>query len=274
MQHLFSSVVQVEIEGGLGNGEYTVLLPHCFNLEGEEDLTEEEILRRETFKGTSQEAIMPSKPRAGPLAKESMVVVMGDADSASWSEVLPECFELVPPETNYGVPAVRVTLHDSAIVAVYSRKGCSVGQVRHTPRTRACACPRREPPSHPNRAQVCQMMAFVPSRIIPLERDILRIYCTPFLPSSVQEVNHAENVTRGHVVLAGTSETFLAFHDRSIIEVSVDQGDGLEKERSTYTVRTPPLRTSPLRTALRSSARLHTLARPRTITISQGRGVI
>ena len=64
------------------------------------------------------------------------------------------------------------------------------------------------------------MMAYSPGRIIPLESDILRLYICPSLPSSVQEVNHSEIVRRGHVELAGKSEPFLLFHERSIIEVS------------------------------------------------------
>ena len=74
-------------------------------------------------------------------------------------------------------------------------------------------------------------MAFLPSKLIPLERDILRVYVCPCQPSAIEEVRHDESVTRGVVELGGVSQPFDALHGRTVIDVAVDQGDGAEHQK-------------------------------------------
>ena len=144
------------------------------------------------------------------LNKEDVIVAFGEFEDRAWHEVRPDAYELLPAEKG-GCGAVRVKLVEAGIVALFARRGKPV-------------------------SQRLQCFAFLPGRIIPLEPAILRVYICTVCPDQVEEVTHREAHERGLVVLAGTSETFVATcpttdvtPGSTAVSISVDQGDGPEK---------------------------------------------
>ena len=147
--------------------------------------------------------------------KEDIIVAFGDVAARSWSEVRPEAFELLPAEED-GYPTCKVTLAEPGVVALFSRAGKPI-------------------------CQRAQCLAFLPSKIIPLEVSVLRVYVCPVQPDAVEEVCHREQHSRGLVVLAGRSDAFEVRCPPSegkpgstSISISVDEGGGVEKHGAVW----------------------------------------
>eukprot|EP00966_Prymnesium_polylepis_P291121 6723844-Prymnesium_polylepis.1 len=99
-----------------------------------------------------------------------------------WHEVLPNCFELLPPEPNFkygcSMPRLKVVMFEGGIVSVFSRKD-------------------QKP------FQLVQMRAFLPARLNPLELSYLRVFACPLLPNELEMLKVSESHERGATVHAG-----------------------------------------------------------------------
>jgi len=175
---VFSPTVSIEFEGlnaltdksnhaSLGHS-YTLTMPHCFNPE------------QVDYNGD---------PR--PLQKEDLLVVYSTWSMGEWHEVLPNCFELLPPEPNFkygcSMPRLKVVMFEGGIVSVFSRKD-------------------QKP------FQLVQMRAFLPARLNPLELSYLRVFACPLLPNELEMLKVSESHERGATVHAGTSKVISMRH--------------------------------------------------------------
>ena len=136
------------------------------------------------------------------VTKDDLVVVYATFDDAIWEEVSPECYQLLPGNdmTNLA-PSVVVEMIDAGVVAVYTRND-------RKPRVRV------------------QCLAYVPSQIIPLESERLRIYLAPALPDQLKVVEHIEMQDRGDASLGGKFESaseLLGFRLGTAVELAIQQ---------------------------------------------------
>jgi hypothetical protein len=96
------------------------------------------------------------------VKREEIVVVYGHLDDAEWSELHEDDWSLRPALGDFP-PCVCVRLNEEGIVAAYSRNNVPV--------------PQR-----------VVMLAFLPSKMIPLEEEVLRVHIVPALPDALESV--------------------------------------------------------------------------------------